>query len=134
MERVSSVGVLSKSLVLVVLLGALALSLWFSVRRIVIGVIHSDRAIRKSEGGSGNYSRLSCSAPGIQKSMGVAGYINSTEEFGNSRLLFFVMFGRFEEQMVDRRRLHVKMQSEYDQGAIGLTWCIFEKHNTGRCY
>lgn len=121
MERVSSVGVLSKSLVLVVLLGALALSLWFSVRRFVIEVIHSDRAIRKSEGGSGNYSRESCSAPGIQKSMGVAGYINSTEEFGDSRLLFFVMFGRFEEQRVGKRRLHVKMQSEYDQGAIRLT-------------
>jgi hypothetical protein len=40
----------------------------------------------------------------------VAGYINSTEEFGNSGLLCFVMVGRFEEQRVSKRGLHVKMQ------------------------
>lgn len=44
--------------------------------------------------------------------MGVAGYINSTEEFGISRLLFFVIIRRFEEQRVGKGRPHVKMQSE----------------------
>lgn len=50
----------------------------------------------------------------------VAGYINSTEEFGNSRLLCFVMIGRVEEQRVGKRRLHVKMQSKCRKGAIEL--------------
>lgn len=44
--------------------------------------------------------------------MGVAGYINSTEEFGNSGLLLFVIIRRVEEQRVGKGRLHVKMQSE----------------------
>lgn len=52
--------------------------------------------------------------------MGIAGYINSAEEFGHSGLLFFVMIERFEEQRMGRRRLHVRMRVKDDEGAIKL--------------
>jgi len=52
--------------------------------------------------------------------MGVAGYINTAEEFGHSGLLFFVMMARFEEQRMGKRRLHVTMRVKDDEGAIEL--------------
>jgi hypothetical protein len=107
------VGVLRKlvgltDLVLILFLGLLLL---FSVGSFVIGVIHSDSAIRKSEGRSSNDSRVSGSAPRIQKSVGVADYIDSTEELGNFCLLALAMIGEVEKQWVGKRRLHVEMQS-----------------------
>jgi hypothetical protein len=123
-EGVSLVDVLSRLLVLRVLFLFLILNLGtllsFSVRGFVIGVIHSDRAIRKSEGRSSDYPRVSRSALGIQKAMIVADYINSTEEFGNFGSLCFVLIGGFGEQRVGKRRLHVKMQSKCGKGAIEL--------------
>lgn len=114
MQRVSLIGFGALRLLFLVFDCSLALM----VRGFVVGVIHSDRAVRKSEGGGSDYSRVSWSAPGIQKSMGVAGYVHSTEEFGDSGLLLFVMIGRFEEQRMGKRRVHVKMQSEYGKRAI----------------
>jgi hypothetical protein len=60
MERVSLVDVLSRLLILGVIFLVLNLEalLPFSVRGFVIGVIHSDGAIRKSEGRSSDYSRV----------------------------------------------------------------------------
>lgn len=82
----------------------LVLSLWFSIVGFVIGVIHGDSAIRKSEGRSrsSNDSRVPRSAPGVQKSMGVADYINSTEEFGDSCLLSLIVNGKIEEQWMGK--------------------------------
>jgi hypothetical protein len=96
-------------LVLILFFG-LVLSLLFSARGFVIGVIHGDSAIRKSEGRSSNDSRVSRSAPRIQKSVGISDYIDSTEEFGDFCLLSLVMTGECEEQWVGKRRLHVEMQ------------------------
>jgi len=56
-ERVRLVGVLSRVVVFEALLLALVASLSLMVRKFVTGMIHSDVAIRESEGGSSNYSR-----------------------------------------------------------------------------
>lgn len=55
----SLVDVLGRLLGLDTIFLALILFLLFSARGFVIGVIHSDRAIRKSECRSSNYSRVS---------------------------------------------------------------------------
>jgi hypothetical protein len=105
------VGVLTRLLgltdLVLILFLVIVLFLWFSVEGFVIGVIHGDSAIRKSEGRSSNDSRVSRSAPRIQKSVGVADYINPTEEFGGFCLLSPIMIGECEEQWVGKRRLHV---------------------------
>jgi len=54
---VKLVGVLSRVVVFEALLLALVASLSLMVRKFVTGMIHSDVAIRESEGGSSNYSR-----------------------------------------------------------------------------
>jgi hypothetical protein len=107
------VGALRKLIGLTVLVLDLFLGLLllFSVGSFVIGVIHGDSAIRESEGRSSNDSRVSGSAPRVQKSVGVADYIDSTEELGNFCLLHLVMIGEVEKQWVGKRRLHVEMQS-----------------------
>jgi hypothetical protein len=122
MRRLCLIGVLSGLRVLTVLVFLLVfvLSLWFSIEGFVIGVIHGDSAIRKSEGRSGsNDSRVPRSASRIQKSVGVADYINSTEEFGNFCLLSLVMIGKIEEQRVGKGGLHVETHSIDCKTAIG---------------
>jgi hypothetical protein len=114
MRRLSLIGVLRELRVLtvLVLLFVLVLSLWFSIVGFVIVVIHGDSAIRESEGRSGsNDSRVPRSASGIQESVGVADYINSTEEFGYFCFLSLVMIGKIEEQRVGKGGLHVETHS-----------------------
>jgi hypothetical protein len=124
----SLIGVLRELRVLTVLvfLFVLVLSLWFSIVGFVIVVIHGNSAIRESEGRSGsNDSRVPRSSSGIQESVGVADYINSTEEFGDFCLLSLVMIGKIEEQRVGKGGLHVETHSIDCKTAIGTQAMLY---------